>query len=368
MRFFSPSFPVFLLLCAPALPSVASTLTVQPGQSIQSAVNAANPGDTVLVKGGTYTESVLIATNSNGVPLNGLSLVGTNGATLNGPNVEPINGITVGASNVTIKGLTVEHYDFGIVVTSTNNPLNNTVTVSNTRIFNNYVGYNLNSGIFFDSDVAGADCHDNVITGIGVEPGGNGGNNGFGDGIDINVSTGVHIHSNLIYNENSVGIGSSGQVLTDNNGQPIPSSVNLINQNTIFQCGAYGIMMNGAVGQVVTQNVISGNNIAGILMTNFCATCTINNNVLDGNTYDGVYLDAGGATQSTFGHNSADYNGHDGFEVTYAPILGSNFGNVFSYDEAQANKNFDAEDVSPKGTNTWTHDQFDRTNPPNLGK
>ena len=37
-------------------------------------------------------------------------------------------------------------------------------------------------------------------------------------------------------------------------------------------------------------------------------------------------------------------------------------------DEAQGNTNFDAEDVSPAGTNTWKHDQFGKTNPPNLGK
>ena len=98
-----PTLPVALLLCAPALPALAATLTVQPGQSIQSAVNAANPGDTIVVKGGTYGEQVLIATNANGVPLNGLSLVGTNGATLNGPGLEATNGITIGASNVTVR-------------------------------------------------------------------------------------------------------------------------------------------------------------------------------------------------------------------------------------------------------------------------
>jgi nitrous oxidase accessory protein NosD len=41
----------------------ADTHVVHPGQSIQAAVNAAEPGDTVVVKAGTYYQSVRISTN-----------------------------------------------------------------------------------------------------------------------------------------------------------------------------------------------------------------------------------------------------------------------------------------------------------------
>ena len=94
-----------LLLGAPALAAKAVTRTV-PTQypTIQSAVNAANPGDTVLVKGGTYNEQVLIQNNTNGVQLDGLSLVGTNGATLSGPGLQATVGIEVEANNVTVQG------------------------------------------------------------------------------------------------------------------------------------------------------------------------------------------------------------------------------------------------------------------------
>ena len=36
----------------------ADTIYVNPGESIQTAVNAANSGDTIIVRGGTYTENI----------------------------------------------------------------------------------------------------------------------------------------------------------------------------------------------------------------------------------------------------------------------------------------------------------------------
>ena len=41
----------------------ADTHVVHPGQSIQAAVNAAEPGDTIVVKAGIYYQSVRIATD-----------------------------------------------------------------------------------------------------------------------------------------------------------------------------------------------------------------------------------------------------------------------------------------------------------------
>jgi hypothetical protein len=51
-----------LILGSPAWAS-ADTHVVRPGESIQAAVDAASPGDTVLVKPGTYRESVTIHTD-----------------------------------------------------------------------------------------------------------------------------------------------------------------------------------------------------------------------------------------------------------------------------------------------------------------
>jgi hypothetical protein len=40
----------------PALSGAATAIIVRPGQSIQAAVDAASPGDTILVEPGSYAE------------------------------------------------------------------------------------------------------------------------------------------------------------------------------------------------------------------------------------------------------------------------------------------------------------------------
>jgi hypothetical protein len=85
---------------------------VRPGQSIQKAVKAADPGDTIVVLGGVHRETVEV--NKDGISLHGVDAVLK-------PPAKPTSscgasGFCVQANNVSISGFTVRGFpDFGIV-------------------------------------------------------------------------------------------------------------------------------------------------------------------------------------------------------------------------------------------------------------
>jgi parallel beta-helix repeat protein len=62
-----------VLLLMGAAPASAATRVVHPGQSIQAAVDAAAPGDTIVVLPGTYHEAVLVT--KDGIKLRGVDAV-----------------------------------------------------------------------------------------------------------------------------------------------------------------------------------------------------------------------------------------------------------------------------------------------------
>ncbi len=112
-----------LVAAAPAQASSSHVHVVKPGQSIQAAVDAAQPGDTIKLKRGTYAGGVLVA--KDGLTIRGagkgtvLKPIGTNNCVAAGA---PPSGICVTSpthaivSHVTIKNLTVRDFPgFGIV-------------------------------------------------------------------------------------------------------------------------------------------------------------------------------------------------------------------------------------------------------------
>lgn len=86
---------------------------VRPGQSIQAAVDAARPGDTVVVRPGTYRESVLISTP-------GLTLRGSGDRTVLVPGAsgaQPGNACAKAGNGVCVLG-TAQHTVDGVSVRS----------------------------------------------------------------------------------------------------------------------------------------------------------------------------------------------------------------------------------------------------------
>jgi hypothetical protein len=145
--------------------SQAKTIHVEAGGSIQEALDAANPGDTVDVAPGTYAENLLITKD-------GIRLVGHDTTVV--PPVEPSPigiGILVAdvdmsggefpppinhvVNGVTLTGLTIDGqqtHDTGVfVLGASNTTLSNSVSVGNTEY-----GFfaNTSTGTSFSNDVA----------------------------------------------------------------------------------------------------------------------------------------------------------------------------------------------------------------------
>jgi hypothetical protein len=111
----------------------AAVHVVGPGQSVQQAVDAAKAGDTVLLRPGTYRESVKITTP--GVTLRG---VATDEVTIAAPSATADDGISVAGTKghrltgVRIASLTVSGFaKYGVAATETDGMIVHAVSAEN---------------------------------------------------------------------------------------------------------------------------------------------------------------------------------------------------------------------------------------------
>jgi hypothetical protein len=92
---------------------------VRPGESIQKAIKAAEPGDTIVVLRGVHHESVTI--KKDGISLHGIDAVLKSPAKPNSPC--GASGFCVQADNVSISGFTVRNFpETGIIAIGARNP------------------------------------------------------------------------------------------------------------------------------------------------------------------------------------------------------------------------------------------------------
>jgi fibronectin-binding autotransporter adhesin len=133
------AFSTLLLITSITFARSAGTIVVNPGGSIQAAIDAATPGDTILINAGVYTESLTLS--------KAVSLTGVNSTTviINAPpnqRVLTVTGATI-SNSVIISGLTfangqVADSGGGVWVTVNALPI-----IENVSFVNNFAG---NSG------------------------------------------------------------------------------------------------------------------------------------------------------------------------------------------------------------------------------
>jgi len=173
------------------------TIEVGPGESIQAAINAADPGDIIQVASGIYPEDVIVNKNN-------LTLVGENSSTtiINGSGAPYGYLVTVTADNVEISGFTIRNgkYRDGIYLSYSDY----STIVGNIMINNFY-------GIFLDS------CDGTIISGNAITNNQHGirlrsssGNIISGNTMSNNIFYGIHIYGES--NENII----SGNTVSDN--------------------------------------------------------------------------------------------------------------------------------------------------------
>lgn len=117
-------------LTIPSLVANAATITLNPGDSIQTAIDGATDGDTIRLNAGTYTETLVITKP--------LTLEGVGSVTINTQSVTVDKGVDIqNTQNVTLRNLTLDGENntpmsqSGIDINSVNTVLLDNVTTQN---------------------------------------------------------------------------------------------------------------------------------------------------------------------------------------------------------------------------------------------
>lgn len=246
----TPGIVTLLALFAPSLALPATIHVPQDQPTIQAGINAANPGDTVLVAAGTYVENI----NFNG---KAVKVVGASG-----PKVTIIDGgklnsvVTFGSGETTasiLRGFTIQNGNAtngigeggGIAVEGASPTIVDNVITNNEACEGDGIGVGFGSPIIEGNVII--KNFDSTCGGIG------------GAGVGIRGASSAQVLHNTISN-NSTNSYGGGIALWSGNAVLIRN--NVITNNFAASNGGGISMFNDASSVVIAQNLIAGNSSA----------------------------------------------------------------------------------------------------------
>src|SRR6266545_2874203 len=244
--------------------------------TIQSAINVAAFGDTVLVAPGTYVENI----NFGGKAITVTSERGPQVTIIDGGNTNRVVSFTSGEGRDSVlNGFTLQNGKAGFSSGFTGAGIkveNSSPTITNNVIRNNQACRGSGIGIDFGSPLIQL----NTITGNSNNDGCVGG----GGGISITGPSSAEILDNVI-SDNGMGISSGGGIYLFGAGTPIVKR-NIIKGNRADLGG--GIYMVNDTNALIVQNLITGNQ-AGVgggiysLVRGARRSILVNNTIADNN-------------------------------------------------------------------------------------
>ncbi|NJD78276.1 MAG: hypothetical protein FIB08_14485 [Candidatus Methanoperedens sp.] len=342
---------ILVLLLAGGAEAATITVNASGGgdyTKIQDAVNAASPGDTILVNSNTYYENVNV---NKQLTLRGVD-TGSGKPVVDAGRSG--NAIKLSADGVTIYGFTATNSSggwFGILLEYSSNNIVTNNNVSNNRGGGIY-------GIWSSNNAVTNNTANNNSAGIGFESSDN--NIILSNNVDNNRGAGIWLYntgnSTIINNtaNNSSYVGSiylfgasnstiSNNTANNNNGSGIyieSDSNSTITYNDANNNNVTGIYLLGATNGTITYNDANNNSNYGIYF--FGSKAKISYNIANNNRECGISLMI--ASNSDNSNNIADNNSYCGIyllDVSNSTITDNdaNNNNVIGIDMERASNN-----------------------------